>query len=268
MSNSILLIGDTVSACRVALSAMEPVLTKCGYNVSTLPTAIVSNTFGYKKTAQVSTGDYVNKSLRVWEEMSFDFDAVYVGYITDPLQAAAVTDFCKKKSRRGKTVFLDTIMGEDFHLYYGMGEETAEIYRKILSYADYIMPSWTEAAFLAGYDHTKRPSDRQEVYKVAEKLRKMGVKNIVITSCLVDGGDYCVAFNEKTGEYGFHLCDCIPVKVAGTGDLFAAFFMADILSQKDINTAVRNAMDKVRRLVLKNKDNPDTMRGVRAEDLL
>ena len=50
MYNKILLIGDMVSACKVALSAMVPVIGAKKHSVYTLPTAIVSNTFGYKKS--------------------------------------------------------------------------------------------------------------------------------------------------------------------------------------------------------------------------
>ena len=140
MKNNILLIGDTVSACRVALSAMEPVLLKKGCSVYTLPTAIVSNTFGYRKVAQVSTGSYVADSLAAWEEMGFDFDNIYVGYVTDKAQADAIENYCRIKSAQGKKIFLDPIMGEDCHLYYGMGEENAEFHRQITAVAHYIMP--------------------------------------------------------------------------------------------------------------------------------
>ena len=107
MKKDVLLIGDTVSACRVALSAMEPVLSFYGHTVSTLPTAIVSNTFGYRKVAQVSTGDYVGKSLAAWDEMGFDFDCIYVGYITDAAQACAVAEYCRRAAEKGVVVVHD-----------------------------------------------------------------------------------------------------------------------------------------------------------------
>lgn len=268
MNKSILLIGDTVSACRVALSAMEPVLLAEGFAVSTLPTAIVSSTFGYKNVAQVSTGDYVAQSLSAFEKDGIDFDSIYVGYVTEKSQADAVADYCRKKSRQGKKIFIDTIMGEEGKLYYGMGEQNRQLYSQLLPFADYALPSYTEAAFIAGKDFTQHPENREEVEKVARYLAELGCRNVIITSCIINGADCTAAYDAGTGKCSFLPCDHIPVKLAGTGDLFAAIFIAEILKGADITSATRTAMDKVREIVAENAGNPDTMRGMAAEKYL
>ena len=261
MTKNILLIGDTVSACRVALSAMEPVLSHYGYTASLLPTAIVSNTFGYKKVAQVSTGDYVEKSLSAWDDMGWDFYCIYVGYITDPAQASAVAKYCAKAAEKGTLIFHDPIMGEEGHLYYGMDENIAGLHKKILSHTSHIMPSWTEAAFLTGRDYTKSPA-ADDIWNAVKDLQKMGAKNVVITSCMMENGDYTACFDISTGEKSLMPCDHIPVKVAGTGDLFSAFYIAEIISGKSVAASARTAMDKVRTLVDLSKNDNDTLRGV------
>ncbi len=258
---NILLIGDTVSACRVALSAMEPVLIKAGFNVSTLPTAIVSQTFGYKGVTVHSTGDYVAKALTGFENSGFDFDRIYVGYVTEEEQVQAITDYCRLKSAQGKLIFVDPVMGEAGHLYYGMDETNRQYFKNILQYADYALPSYTEAAFIAGLDYTKNPEDG-DIKTVIENLKNLGVKNIAMTSTNTNGGDYTVVSENAGDEYKYLPCDHIPVKVAGTGDLFAACFIAAVLSGDDIATAARKAMDTVRHMVDKNKDKADKMRGV------
>ena len=260
MTKNILLIGDTVSACRVALSAMEPVLSFYGFTVSTLPTAIVSNTFGYRKVAQVSTGDYVQETLAAWQEMGFEFDSIYAGYITDPQQAQAVADYCESAAAKSTLIFHDPVMGEDGHLYYGMDENTAALHKKIIPHTSYIMPSYTEAAFLAGKDYTAKPSEK-DIWDTAQQLKQLGAKNIVMTSCLTEKGDL-TACTDADGKQALLVCDHIPVKVAGTGDLFSAFFMAEILSGVPLQTAVRNSMDSVRRLVELSATDSDTLRGV------
>ena len=165
MYNKILLIGDTVSACKVALSAMVPVIGAKGHSVYTLPTEIVSNTFGYKKVAQISTGDYVEKTIAAWEELGFSFDAVFVGYVTDKNQAQAIFDYCKKLKEKGAVIFHDPIMGEKCHLYWGIGEEVAEIHKQLLPLTDYTFPSWTEAAYLAGRDFSDDHTTKEEIFK-------------------------------------------------------------------------------------------------------
>ena len=260
MTKNILLIGDTVSACRVALSAMEPVLSHYGYTASLLPTAIVSNTFGYKKVAQVSTGDYVEKSLSAWDDMGWDFYCIYVGYITDPAQVSAVAKYCAKAAEKGTLIFHDPIMGEEGHLYYGMDENIAGLHKKILSHTSHIMPSWTEAAFLTGRDYTQHPT-ADDLWQTAEDLQTMGAANVVITSSIVDGTDYTACL-DANGEKSLLACDYIPVKVAGTGDLFAAFYMAEVLSGGTVAQSARVAMDRVRALVDLSKNDDDTLRGV------
>ena len=260
MKKDILLIGDTVSACRVALSAMEPVLSHSGFTVSCLPTAIVSNTFGYKKVAQVSTGDYVAKSLAAWQEMGFVFDSIYVGYITDPGRAAAVADYCSLAAAKGTRIFHDPIMGEDGHLYYGMNSDTAALHKAIVPHTTHSVPSWTEAAFLTGRDFTQHPTEEQ-LWQTAADLQAMGAENVVITSCILDGADFTACL-DAAGEKALLPCDHIPVKVAGTGDLFAAFYMARVLSGDAVAAAARKAMDSVRTLVQLSENDADTMRGV------
>ncbi len=258
---NVLLIGDTVSACRVALSAMEPVLIKTGFNVSTLPTAIVSQTFGYKDVTVHSTGDYVAKALASFEKSGFDFDRIYVGYVTEEEQVQAIADYCKLKSSQGKLIFVDPIMGEAGHLYYGMGEINRQYFKNILQYADYALPNYTEAAFLSGIDYSRNP-DGDDIKTVVENLKNLGVKNIAMTSTITKGADYTVVSDVGGSEYKYLLCDHIPVKVAGTGDLFSACFIAAVLKGDSTATAARKAMDRVREMVDKNKDKPDKMRGV------
>ena len=264
----VLLIGDMVSACRVALSAMAPVLTAKGHSVSVLPTAIVSNTFGYKKVAQVSTGDYVEKSLNAWEELGFEFDAVYVGYVTEKAQAAAVIEWCRKQKEKGVLIFHDPIMGEDGHLYYGMNEEIAAYHKEILSFADYMMPSYTEAAFLTGRDYSKEDVPVENIMGTMADLRAMGADNIVLTSCLSDG-QWCCACCDSGADLKFLLpYDFVDKKVGGTGDVFSALFMTAVLNGENFGNAVKYAMDAVRRLIVSSIDDKDTLRGVELEKYL
>ncbi len=264
----VLLIGDMVSACRVALSAMEPVLTAKGHQVSMLPTAIVSNTFGYKKVAQVSTGDYVEKSLTAWEEMGFEFDAIYVGYVTEKAQAEAVIKYCRKQKEKGVLIFHDPIMGEDGHLYYGMNEEIAGFHKEILTLADYTTPSYTEAAFLTGRDYSVEDAPPKEILETVEDLKTAGSKNMVITSCLSEG-QWCCACYDRTADLKFLIpYNFVDKKVGGTGDVFSAVFMSEILNGTGFMPAVLKTMDIVRQLIIYSIDDTDALRGVQLEKYL
>lgn len=268
MYNKILLIGDMVSGCKVALSAMEPVLMYKKHQVFCLPTEIVSNTFGYKKVAQVSTGDYVQKTIDAWQRLGFDFDAVYVGYITDKEQAAAITEYCKELGKNGAKVFHDPIMGENCHLYYGIGDDVARLHRNILPLTDYTFPSMTEAAFLTGRDYTRPDITSEEMYAIMDDLIAMGAKNMAITSCVVDGHTVIAIYDHTTGRKMLYPYERLPVKIGGTGDVFSAMVMADVMNGIDFAAAVQGAVNRLLALIRLDMNKEDKLRGLNLERLL
>lgn len=268
MYNKILLIGDMVSACKVALSAMVPVLAHKKHSVYTLPTAIVSNTFGYKKVAQVSTGDYVKNSIDAWKELGFKYDAVFVGYVTDKDQARAIIDYCNVLKEKGVKIFHDPIMGEKCHLYWGIGDEVAEIHKELLPLTDYTFPSWTEAAYLTGRDFSNDNSTEEEIFAIIDDLVKMGAKNIAISSCIVDGKDCIAIYDHSKKSKQLLPYERIPVKIGGTGDVFSAMIMADVMNGIDFSAAVHDTVNSIYTMINLEKEKEEKLRGLDLEKVL
>ena len=268
MYNKILLIGDMVSACKVALSAMVPVLAHKKHSVYTLPTAIVSNTFGYKKVAQVSTGDYVKNSIDAWKELGFEYDAVFVGYVTDKDQANARIDYCKGVNEKGVKIFHDPIMGEKCHLYWGIGDEVADIHKEILPLTDYTFPSWTEAAYLTGRDFSNDNSTEEEIFAIIDDLVKMGAKNIAISSCIADGKNCIAIYDHNKKSKQLLPYERIPVKIGGTGDVFSAMIMADVMNGIDFAAAVQGTVSAIHTMINLEKDKDEKLRGLDLEKVL
>ena len=268
MYNKILLIGDMVSACKVALSAMVPVLAHKKHSVYTLPTAIVSNTFGYKKVAQVSTGDYVKNSIEAWKELGFEYDAVFVGYVTDKGQANAIIDYCKVVKEKGVKIFHDPIMGEKCHLYWGIGDEVADIHKEILPLTDYTFPSWTEAAYLTGRDFSNDNSTEEEIFAIIDDLVKMGAKNIAISSCIADGKNCIAIYDHNKKSKQLLPYERIPVKIGGTGDVFSAMIMADVMNGIDFAAAVQGTVSAIHTMINLEKDKDEKLRGLDLEKVL
>jgi pyridoxine kinase len=120
MSKQILLINDMAGYGKVATAAMLPILSYMGLPVYNLPTALVSNTLDYGKFEILDTTDYMEKTLAVWDELGFAFDAVATGFITNARQAQLIANFCGRQQERGVPVFVDPIMGDEGHLYNGI----------------------------------------------------------------------------------------------------------------------------------------------------
>ena len=97
MSKQILLINDMAGYGKVALSAMIPVLSHMRHHIYNLPTALVSNTLDYGKFDILETTDYMEHTMKIWDELGFSFDAVSTGFIVSERQAKLVAEFCRQE---------------------------------------------------------------------------------------------------------------------------------------------------------------------------
>ena len=269
-----LLINDLAGYGKVALSAMIPVLSHMQHEVYSLPTALVSNTLDYGKFEILETTAYMQNTLAVWDQLGFRFDAVSTGFILSQPQTELVRDFCRAQKQKGALIFTDPIMGDEGKPYNGIGEETVALMRELVGTADYIVPNYTEAAYLAGVPYNRDGSTREELYDLAAKLHALGARSVLITSArmLVDGGWCpipCVAGYDAATDSNFILpYEELPVRFPGTGDIFSAVFMGHILAGDALKDAARAAMQTVSKMLAKNAANQDKYKGIPIETCL
>ncbi len=274
MSSKVLLINDLAGYGKVALSAMIPVLSHMQYETFSLPTALVSNTLDYGKFEILETTDYMKNTLAVWDQLGFRFDAVSTGFILSKPQTELVLDFCRAQKQKGTLIFTDPIMGDEGKLYNGVSAETISLMRELIGEADYIVPNYTEAAYLAGAAYNRDGCTREELYDIATKLHKMGAGSVLISSArmLVDGGWCpipCVAGYDAATDTCFILpYEELPVRFPGTGDIFSAVFMGHILGGKALKEAAQAAMQTVSNMLAKNADHQDKYKGIPIETCL
>ena len=270
MSKKLLLINDLAGYGKVALSAMIPVLSHMKYETYNLPTAIVSNTLDYGKFDILDTTEYMKNTLNVWEQLGFHFDAVSTGFIVSKEQTEVVTKFCKEKSGQGTLIFTDPIMGDDGKLYNGITEGTVALMRELISVADYIVPNYTEAAYLTNAVYQEDGVSEEELHTIIDSLREYGAKSVVITSAKVKGSDSksVVGYDHKEKSYFRIDFDEIPVRFPGTGDIFSAVLMGKIMDGKNLCESTKQAMQVVRDMIQMNLDNADKYKGIPIETCL
>lgn len=270
MGKKLLLINDLAGYGKVALSAMIPVLSHMKYETYNLPTAIVSNTLDYGKFDILDTTQYMNNTLSVWEELGFQFDAISTGFIVSKEQTELITKFCKEKSNSGSLIFTDPIMGDDGKLYNGVTEDTVILMRELVSVADYIVPNYTEAAYLANVTYQEEGISEEELYVIIDVLRNFGAKSVVITSAKVKGADSkcVVGYDHKEKSYFTIDFNEIPVRFPGTGDIFSSVFMGNIMDGKNLCESTKQAMQVVREMIAINLDNVDKYKGIPIETCL
>lgn len=270
MGKRILLINDLAGYGKVALSAMIPVLSHMKYEIYNLPTAIVSNTLDYGKFEILDTTEYMNNTLSVWEQLGFQFDAISTGFIVSKEQTELITQFCKKKSDSGALIFTDPIMGDDGRLYNGIEEGTVTLMRELISAADYIVPNYTEAAYLAGAAYQEEGASEEELYAIVDVLRSFGAKSVVITSAKIRGSDSkSVVGYDHRKESCFRIdYNEIPVRFPGTGDIFSSVLIGKIMGGKDLHESTKQAMQTVSGMIGMNMDNVDKYKGIPIEACL
>lgn len=265
---SILLINDMAGYGKVALSSMIPILSSMKFQVYNLPTALVSNTLDYGKFDILETTEYMKNSMRIWDEFGFKFNMISTGFLVSEEQTKLVSEYCQKKKEDGTFIFVDPIMGDDGHLYNGVTEKTVTYMRQMCKVADMIVPNYTEAAFLAGKYTDKMELTKEKAEDLIRTLHADGAKTVVITSMKIDGHSCTMILDGENGEITSLPYTEIPVRFAGTGDIFSSVLIGKFKSGTPLTESVRLAMDAVEKLIAKNKDNEDKYKGIPIEQYL
>lgn len=266
--NKILLINDISGYGKVALSAMIPILSHMKFQVFNLPTAVVSNTLDYGQFEILDTTEYMKKTLKVWDNLGFSFDAICTGFITSAGQAELVYEYCKEQKKKGTKIIVDPIMGDDGKLYNGISEKTVLYMTKLCAVADVIVPNITEACIMTGVDPQKDDYTYADVQEILEKFYALGCKSVVITSIPYENTSCTILSEDRASGFEAIPYEEIPVRFPGTGDIFTSIATGKTLRDNHLENAVRTAMQAVSYLISKNETNIDKYKGIPIERYL
>ena len=269
-NKNILIINDMPGYGKVALAAMLPILSNLGHSVYNLPTALVSNTLDYGKFTILDTTDYMVKAIDVWKQLGFQFDCITTGFLASAAQVGIIRDFIASQKKEGLLVMTDPIMGDDGKLYNGVTEETVENMRRLIGVADVIVPNLTEAQFLTGLYEGKEALNKEEARRVVDGLLAFGPRSVVITSGVAqESWDHVVwGYDGATQTYFTIPFRFIKVHFPGTGDMFSAVLVGELLGGKPLRPAVKRAMDVLERLIFLEQDEIEKNKGIRIEKFL
>lgn len=264
MAKNIIMISDLPGYGKVALSTQIPIFAKMGFEQYFLPTALVSNTLNYGKFEILTTTDYLKKSFEIWKELGFEFDSANIGFLGEYEQIAVIEELLAYYRSKNPNFIasLDPIMADEGKLYNGIYEDTIEGMRELSHLSDYITPNWTESCFLTGKDY-QETTTREYAGLICEKLHKRCKTNVVITSVPLDGEATIAVYEDEK----LHWVDYeeVDVQMTGTGDIFSAVTLGNVLNGNSLRASVKKAAEVVRELLLKNKDIEDTFVGIPIE---
>ncbi len=276
MGKRIVLFNDLPGYGKVALAAMVPLFSRMGHFPYQVPTAVVSNTLDFGKFRIQDMTDYMRDTIKVWDELGFDPDCICTGFVLSEEQVELIGDYIRsRKPRRsetqnvdnGRLVMVDPIMADGGKLYNGIGMERVAAMRKLVSYSDVMVPNMTEAGFLTGICPGRERASESELRELVDGLHKLSGKSVVITSAQdSETEEHLVCgYDHKSGQYFRVPFTFLPVRVAGSGDIFSTVMTGKLLNGESLEAAVQEAVRVLTALIRENQSHLDEYKGILVE---
>lgn len=276
MGKRIVLFNDLPGYGKVALAAMVPLFSRMGHFPYQVPTAVVSNTLDFGKFRIQDMTDYMRDTIKVWDELGFDPDCICTGFVLSEEQVELIGDYIRSRKPRidkiqnvnnGRLVMVDPIMADGGKLYNGIGMERVAAMRKLVSYSDVMVPNMTEAGFLTGICPGRERASASELRELVDWLHKLSGKSVVITSAQDSETDehLVCGYDHKSGQYFRVPFTFLPVRVAGSGDIFSTVMTGKLLNGESLEAAVREAVRVLTTLIRENQSHLDEYKGILIE---
>ena len=276
MGKRIVLFNDLPGYGKVALAAMVPLFSRMGHFPYQVPTAVVSNTLDFGKFRIQDMTDYMRDTIKVWDELGFDPDCICTGFVLSEEQVELIGDYIRSRKPRmdeiqnvdnGRLVMVDPIMADGGKLYNGIGMERVAAMRKLVSYSDVMVPNMTEAGFLTGIGPGRERAAAAELRELVDGLHKLSGKSVVITSAHDSETDehLVCGYDHKSGQYFRVPFTFLPVRVAGSGDIFSTVMTGKLLNGESLEAAVQEAVRVLTALIRGNQSHLDEYKGILVE---
>ncbi len=266
MSN-ILLVNDIPCYTKVAIGAMNPLLSFHGHQVFSLPTALVSNTLDYGKFKIQPMLEFMQDTYQVWQELGFEFDCLCSGFIVDDAQRQWIQQLFET-SKAFKVV--DPIMADHGKLYNGVSATIVASMTELCKCANLVTPNYTEACFISGRTEVQSTCSKDEARQIVHDLQNIGCESIVVTSIpLTNSNQYCVAgYCAQTQQHFMIEYELVTGHVAGTGDIFSAILVCGKLAGQTLEKSALKAMNFIRQIILEKSHQQLNSKGIIIEQYL
>ena len=241
----VLSVQDLSCVGKCSLSVALPVLSAMGHSCSVLPTAVLSTHTAFPQPHVRSLTDDMTAICDHWKQIGAEFDAIAIGYLSDPAQAAAAAYLLD--SFPAFTV-LDPAMGDHGKLYSGLTPDHTAAVKALCNRANVLLPNVTEACLLTGTPYREQ-GDLSYYRQLLAALGQFGADTVILTG--ISSSPETTGFmgiDQALGEF-CRLVPRQPKKCHGTGDLFTAVFTGSILQGKSVSESAERAAEFTEKVI-------------------
>ena len=247
----VLSIQDLSCMGKCSLSVALPVLSAMGCSCTVLPTAVLSTHTAFPNPHIRDLTQDLWPVAEHWHSVGAAFDAIAVGYLSDPRQAELVGRVLDLFPSR---VILDPAMGDHGKLYSGLGEDHVSAMASLCRKADFLLPNVTEAALLTGLPY-REDADTAYLRALAQGMLTFGAETVIITGFTRPDGQTGFFGMHQSGEAFSYRAQRIGKHFHGTGDLFAAAFTGALMTQKTAPEAATLAARFTERVIAATEES-------------
>src|SRR5580692_778509 len=246
---SVISIQSQVAYGHVGNSAAVFPMQMHGIDVIAVPTTLLSNRPGYPTIrGRVLEAQLVaDLLLGVEERGALDTcEAILSGYLGSPEIAAVVADFIARAKARNPrlTYCCDPVLGDRDRGLFVQADIPPLVRDRLCPLADILTPNHFEFEYLVGARTTTRTATKaatsREVIAQAQTLLARGPSTVVITSTELSDtpdGEIETLAVERSQSWRVRT-PRLPISPSGTGDLFAALFVAARIQGADTRDAL------------------------------
>lgn len=258
----VLSVQDLSCLGKCSLTVALPTLSVMGCECAVLPTTLLSTHTAFPAPHIRSlTGD-MDPIVRHWQTAGVRFDAVSVGYLADPAQAAAVE---RVLDAFPVPTVIDPVMGDHGRLYSAITQDHVAAMARLCRRGTVLLPNVTEAALLTGLPY-RQSGDARYYRELLTAMQAYGADAVIVTGIAHAPG--------KTGVMGWSRADGFfsyegekqNRQCHGTGDLFAAVFTGAWVQGKSIPDAATLAAKFVEQVIAATPES--TPFGIHFEEKL
>ena len=241
----VLSVQDLSCLGKCSLTVALPTFSAMGCSCAVLPTALLSTHTAFPSPHIRSlTGD-MDAIRQHWNTTGVKFDAISVGYLSDPGQTAAVERVLEDFQT---LTVIDPVMGDHGKLYRAITPEHVQAMAQLCRKGTVLLPNVTEAAFLTGIPYREN-GDKAYYRELLEGMNGFGADTVIITGIAPEAGKTgIVGWDKELGEFRY-ISSRINRSCHGTGDLFAAVFTGALVQNHTVSEAATLAAKFVKRVI-------------------